>query len=133
MRRLLIFLVAVVLVPVSMWAQVAVRGETVHTMAGPAIADGVVLIRDGKIERVGPASEVAIPSGYETVAAKVVTPGLIDAHHHLSVAALHPRSHICARSMLTTRENSLSSGRVATASRRSTPVMDPDNWYPVKR
>ncbi len=26
-------------------AQLAVRGETVHTMAGPAIEDGVVLIR----------------------------------------------------------------------------------------
>ena len=36
-------------------AQVAVRGETVYTMAGPPISDGVVLIRDGKIERVGPA------------------------------------------------------------------------------
>ena len=93
MRRLLIFLVAVVLVPVSMWAQVAVRGETVHTMAGPAIADGVVLIRDGKIERVGPASEVAIPSGYETVAAKVVTPGLIDAHTVMGLAGYLNQNH----------------------------------------
>ncbi|MEK6283885.1 MAG: amidohydrolase family protein [Acidobacteriota bacterium] len=58
--------------------QIAVRGETVHTMAGPSIRDGVVLIRDGKIENVGSASEVRIPSGYKTVRAKVVTPGLID-------------------------------------------------------
>ena len=61
-------------------AQIAVRGETVWTMAGEPIANGVVLIRDGKIERVGPASQVQIPSGYRTVNAKVVTPGLIDAH-----------------------------------------------------
>jgi imidazolonepropionase-like amidohydrolase len=60
-------------------AQVAVRGETVHTMAGEPIKDGVVLIRDGKIERVGPASQVKIPSGYRTLQASVVTPGLIDA------------------------------------------------------
>ena len=61
-------------------AQIAVRGETVHTMAGQAIRDGVVLVRGGKIERVGPASSVAIPSGYRVVTARVVTPGLIDAH-----------------------------------------------------
>lgn len=60
-------------------AQVAVRGETVHTMAGPPIKDGVVLIKDGKIERVGPASQVKIPGEYKTLSAKVVTPGLIDA------------------------------------------------------
>ncbi|HKY03322.1 MAG TPA: amidohydrolase family protein, partial [Blastocatellia bacterium] len=61
-------------------AQVAVRGETVHTMNGTAIKDGVVLIRDGKIEQVGPASQVQVPTGYRTLTAKVVTPGLIDAH-----------------------------------------------------
>ena len=33
--------------------QIAVRGETVYTMAGQPITDGVVLIRNGKIERVG--------------------------------------------------------------------------------
>ncbi len=60
-------------------AQVAVRADTVHTMAGPSIADGVVLVRDGKIERVGPASQVVVPAGYQVVRAKVVTPGLVDA------------------------------------------------------
>ncbi len=62
-------------------AQVAVRGETVYTMAGAPVKDGVVLIgANGKIERVGPASQVAVPAGYKTMGAKVVTPGLIDAH-----------------------------------------------------
>ncbi|HEX8354420.1 MAG TPA: hypothetical protein VF611_16060, partial [Pyrinomonadaceae bacterium] len=59
---------------------IAVRGETVYTMAGQPIRDGVVLIRDGKIERVGAANDVQIPAGYRTLAARVVTPGLIDAH-----------------------------------------------------
>ncbi|HEY5884224.1 MAG TPA: amidohydrolase family protein [Pyrinomonadaceae bacterium] len=59
--------------------QIAVRGETVYTMAGQPITDGVVLIRNGKIERVGSARQVRIPSGYQTLRAKVVTPGLIDA------------------------------------------------------
>lgn len=61
-------------------AQIAVKGETVWTMAGEAIKDGVVLVKDGKIEAVGTASQVAIPAGYRTINAKVVTPGLIDAH-----------------------------------------------------
>lgn len=66
--------------PLCLWAQLAVRGDIVHTMAGPPIRDGVVLIRDGKIERTGPASQVPVPPGYSTMNAAVVTPGLIDAH-----------------------------------------------------
>lgn len=58
-------------------AQIAVRGETIYTMAGQPIKDGVVLMRDGKIERVDSASQVRIPSGYKVLSAKVVTPGLI--------------------------------------------------------
>jgi imidazolonepropionase-like amidohydrolase len=61
-------------------AQIAVRADTVHTMAGASIGDGVVLIRDGKIERVGSATQVTVPAGYREVRAKVVTPGLVDAH-----------------------------------------------------
>lgn len=61
-------------------AQIAVRGETVHTMAGASVSDGVVLIRNGKIERVGSSSSVQIPDGYKIIRARVVTPGLIDAH-----------------------------------------------------
>ncbi len=37
----------------------AVQGETVHTMAGEAIRDGVVLIKDGKIQSIGPAAIAA--------------------------------------------------------------------------
>ncbi len=61
-------------------AQIAVRGETVWTMAGENITNGVVLIgANGKIEAVGAASSITIPSNYRTISAKVVTPGLIDA------------------------------------------------------
>ncbi len=61
-------------------AQIAIKGETIWTMAGDPIKDGVVLIKGGKIEAVGPASTVSIPSNYRVFSAKVVTPGLIDAH-----------------------------------------------------
>jgi len=68
-------------------AQVAVRGETVYTMAGAPIRNGVVLVgRDGKIERVAPAASVSTPKGYRVLNAKVVTPGLIDAHTVVGLA-----------------------------------------------
>jgi imidazolonepropionase-like amidohydrolase len=62
-------------------AQVAVKGETVWTMTGNPIQNGVVLIgADGKIEAVGTAAQIQIPANYKVYTAKVVTPGLIDAH-----------------------------------------------------
>ncbi len=67
-------------------AQVAVRGEMVYTMAGPAIKDGVVVITDGKITRVGSANDVQIPDGYKVLSAKIVTPGLVDAHSVVGLA-----------------------------------------------
>jgi imidazolonepropionase-like amidohydrolase len=60
-------------------AQVAIRGEIVHPVAGPPIADGVVLVgADGRIEAVGPAAEVRIPEGTRVLTGAVVTPGLVD-------------------------------------------------------
>lgn len=60
-------------------AQIAVKGETVWTMAGEPITNGVVLIgANGKIERVG--ANISVPANYKVLTAKVVTPGLIDSH-----------------------------------------------------
>jgi imidazolonepropionase-like amidohydrolase len=62
-------------------AQIAVKGETVWTMAGEPITNGVVLVgANGKIEAVGTAAQLTIPANYKIISAKVVTPGLIDAH-----------------------------------------------------
>ncbi|QQS32934.1 MAG: amidohydrolase family protein [Acidobacteriota bacterium] len=59
-------------------AQIAVKGETIWTMEGSPITNGVILIKNGKIEAVGTAAQVSIPAGYTVINAKVVTPGLID-------------------------------------------------------
>ena len=55
------------------------RGATVHTMAGPDIPNGSVLVRDGKIIGVG--ANLAVPKGVKVIEAKgmQVYPGLIDA------------------------------------------------------
>lgn len=82
LRRLSLFallLLAVCAISSQASAQVAVRGETVYTMAGEPIKDGVVIITNGKIESVGPASQIKIPANYRLIRARVVTPGLIDA------------------------------------------------------
>jgi imidazolonepropionase-like amidohydrolase len=71
----------------------AVRGDVVYTMAGAPLKDAVVLIRGGKIERVGPASAVAAPAGVKTLRARVVTPGLIDAHSTLGLSGALNQPH----------------------------------------
>jgi imidazolonepropionase-like amidohydrolase len=93
MRCLLALLLITTVASAKAWAQVAVRGETVYTMAGPMIRDGIVLIRDGKIERVGAAAEVRIPSGYKTISARVVTPGLVDAHSTIGLSGYLNQPH----------------------------------------
>ena len=77
---------AATLAPALAAQDVAVRGETVHTMAGAPISDGVVVIEDGVITAVGPAATTAIPEGMRVLSAPLVTPGLIDAHSTVGLA-----------------------------------------------
>jgi imidazolonepropionase-like amidohydrolase len=80
LSKYFVVLVAFLLLICSIDAQIAVKGETIYTMSGEPIKDGIVLIgANGKIESVGKAESISIPTNYKTVSAKVVTPGLIDA------------------------------------------------------
>lgn len=65
----------------------AITGGMVHPVSGPAIPNGVVVIREGLIESVG--ANVAIPRDATTidVAGAHVYPGLIDAQTSLGFAA----------------------------------------------
>ncbi len=65
-------------------AQVAIKGETVYTVSGTPIRNGVVLIKNGKIENVG--AGLAIPAGYKLYEAKVVTPGFVDARSLVGIS-----------------------------------------------
>ena len=85
--RLPALLLTLVVAPRSV-AQVAVRGDVIHTMAGPPIRNGVVVIQDGKIIAVGPAETVTIPTGFRVLQATVVTPGLIDAHSTVGLSGI---------------------------------------------
>lgn len=68
--------------------QVAVKGGLVYTMAGAPIKAGVILLKDGKVERVGPASTVSIPSNYKVLSGAVVTPGIVDAHSTVGLSGI---------------------------------------------
>ena len=74
-------------------AQVAVRGETIYTMAGAAIHDGIVVVEDGKIAAVGKANAINIPAEFKVLKAKVVTPGLIDAHSTVGLSGILNYDH----------------------------------------
>ena len=91
--KIIYLIVPALLFHFSADAQVAIKGETVYTMAGSPISNGVVLVKDGEIERVGSASSVNIPSDYEVYEAKVVTPGLIDAHSVVGLAGYMNQPH----------------------------------------
>ncbi|MEM7755648.1 MAG: amidohydrolase family protein [Planctomycetota bacterium] len=73
-------------------AQVAVKAETLHTMASDAIENGVVLIgADGKIERVG--AGLRVPDGYEVYECAVATPGLVDVRATAGLTGLYNVDH----------------------------------------
>jgi imidazolonepropionase-like amidohydrolase len=71
---------------------VAIRNGTILTATRGTIANGTVIIRDGKIAAVG--ANVAIPAGAEVYDAtgKFVSPGLIDAHSHIANDAINEGS-----------------------------------------
>ena len=65
----------------------AMAGATIVDGTGrPAITDGVILIRDGRIADVGPRAAVTIPPDVPTVAVdgKTIIPGLWDMHTHVT-------------------------------------------------
>lgn len=65
-----------------------VLAKTLHTMTGPAVADGAVHVKNGRIERIGPAAAMALPDNLPVLRAAVVTPGLIDAHATVGLSGL---------------------------------------------
>lgn len=72
---------------VSSKAQIAVKADTLYTMAGRPVVNGVILIKDGKIEAVG--QNIIIPSNYKVYTAKIVTPGFIDARSTIGISGAY--------------------------------------------
>ena len=65
---------------------VALTGARVITMNGKEILEqGDILIRDNRIESIGPSGSISIPNGTKIldVAGKTIVPGFVDTHAHL--------------------------------------------------
>lgn len=62
-----------------------VHGTVLDGLGGPPVPDGVVLIRNGRIEAVGPAASLSVPKDAQVIDARgqTVLPGLADLHVHL--------------------------------------------------
>ncbi|MFB0518155.1 MAG: amidohydrolase family protein, partial [Acidobacteriota bacterium] len=65
----------------------AIKGGTIFTMAGAPIKDGVILVQDGKIEKIG--TGISIPRGCPVIDASefVVLPGLVSARSYNGISS----------------------------------------------
>lgn len=68
-------------------ASYALKGGTIFSMAGSPIKDGIILVKNGKIEKVG--ENVSIPDDYPVIDAGdfVVMPGLISARSYVGISS----------------------------------------------
>jgi imidazolonepropionase-like amidohydrolase len=69
------------------------RGATIYPIAGAPIPNGVLVVRNGKVDLVG-GPETRIPDGavVHDVPGKVILPGLVDTHSHIGGAQGGDRS-----------------------------------------
>ncbi|MEL6615890.1 MAG: amidohydrolase, partial [Bacteroidota bacterium] len=68
---------------------VLIQGATVHTVTNGVLENTDVLVRDGKIDRIG--EGLRAPRGVQVIDArgKHLTPGLIDAHSHIALSSVN--------------------------------------------
>lgn len=64
----------------------AIRAGTVFTLAGEPLRDAVILVKDGRIEKIG--RDVAVPEGWPVIEAgdRVVMPGLVSPRSHAGIS-----------------------------------------------
>ena len=93
-RKLKIFaLITSAILNSTLLAQIAVKGDTIYTMSGDPIKNGIVLIKGSKIEKVGSANDITIPEGYRILEGNIITPGLIDAHTVVGLSGVYNYQH----------------------------------------
>jgi imidazolonepropionase-like amidohydrolase len=89
MRSLTKQLVLALVIAAPAGAQtIAIVGGTVYPVSGPAISNGTVVIRDGRILAVG--ANVPVPADAQRIdaAGKIVTPGLVNAATQLTITEI---------------------------------------------
>ncbi|HVM88731.1 MAG TPA: amidohydrolase family protein [Puia sp.] len=86
MKKIVFSISFSIIITLSLQAQIAVKADKIYTSAGEPVNNGIVLIRNGKIEKIGNSGSVKIPSGYTVYEAKFVTPGLVDARSEVGLS-----------------------------------------------
>ena len=69
--------------------RLVLTGARIVTMNGDAVIEnGVIVVNENRIEAIGPAGSVAVPTGATVMdmSGKTITPGFVDAHWHGSMA-----------------------------------------------
>jgi imidazolonepropionase-like amidohydrolase len=78
-------------------------GASVYAEIGkPLVKNAVIVVKDGRVDGIGPATSVRPPAGAETVnvSGKYIVPGLISAHVHVSdVQGIRPPSYTEANTL----------------------------------
>jgi imidazolonepropionase-like amidohydrolase len=87
---------AITLQPTAPAVKAFVGARVLDGTGKPALENAVIVVRAGRIEAIGPAASVRPPDGAQVqdLAGKVVMPGLISAHVHVSdVQGVGPRAY----------------------------------------
>jgi imidazolonepropionase-like amidohydrolase len=78
-------------------------GASVYAEIGkPLVKNAVIVVKDGRVDGIGPATSVRPPAGAETVnvSGKYIVPGLISAHVHVSdIQGIRPPSYTEANTL----------------------------------
>lgn len=88
MRTFLAILLTVISMRAAGPDTILLRGATVHSVSGPDISDGSVLMRDGKIAEVG--ARIPVPKGARIIELKGlhIYPGMIDSATELGLTEI---------------------------------------------
>ncbi|MCH6546989.1 MAG: hypothetical protein IH798_00960 [Gemmatimonadetes bacterium] len=116
-------------------------GATIIDGTGAApIETGVILVRAGRIEAVGPAGSIDLPNDGERVdvSGKTIIPGLINTHGHIAMTLLRgiaddlepgyylPSTQASWRSRVIVARVSVETGAAVAAMRQAVAEIDPD-------
>src|SRR4051812_23870964 len=66
---------------------VVFRAATIHSVSGPVIQSGVLIVLNGQIVAVGAADKVPIPKNafIRDMSGAVILPGMVDPHAHVGI------------------------------------------------
>src|SRR6202453_3862873 len=66
-----------------------VQGAQILPISGPPIAQGVLVVKGGKIVAIGAMGQVQIPAGatIQDATGKTIMPGIVDSHSHIGIDA----------------------------------------------